>query len=214
MEIFNQIRNWNKQFGAKFTLYIYTKGNDFQIESIPERFRSEFIDAAEYLKFGFHSTSNDFQQSMLQNERNFPAIFQYSNVLIDRFSGGGSRSRILRLDRYYAKSEWQSVIVSDVDILLAPDDDRPAYWLSDSESQSVRKNGTYFFKSQDGSMIEFWRTDHRYENMFWVWYSLETLRDQDRIVIFTHEWAMDDSIKKKIEYSLQWFNNNGYHYVN
>lgn len=211
--LFKQIRVWNQLFGAKFTLYIFSKGKNFEIESIPERFRSEFADASGYLKFGFHSNTNDFKSTKLLNEAVFRRLFQSSNAAIDRFSGGG-RSRILRLDRYFARAEWQPALKQEVDVLLAPDDDRPAYWLEQDVSTQIRMNGSYGSSDKEDSMILFWRTDLRYENIFWQWYELERLRDHDRIVIFTHEWAMDDSVKKKMNYSFQWFNNNGYRYVN
>ncbi len=207
VNLFRQLRDWHIRYGAKFTLYIYSE----KLKSVPERFRSDFVSVSDYLKFGFHSESHDFEYTKRLSGEEFNNIFRAANLKISQFLG--ERSRILRLDRYYAKSDWEQVIAPEVDVLLAPDDDRSCYWLSSTQSERTRRDGS-FSQVKACSALEFWRTDLRYENVKWIWYQLESLRDQDRIVIFTHEWAMDNTTKEKMEYSFEWFNDNGYNYVN
>lgn len=189
VEFFKKLREWNTRYGAKFTCYVYARNGDFVISSIPDRFLHEFNEASDYLKFGFHATSSNFEETKAQGRLSFTYSFINTNREIDRFAGQNSRSRILRLDHFFARPEWALSLFSETDYLLAPDDNRSAYWLPPADSRSVKSNGylPYDATSIPSKGKGFWSTDARYDNIFWTWYALEKLRHHERLVIFTHE---------------------------
>lgn len=172
----------------------------------------EFQDEADWLKFGYHASHQGIEQTLALDGKQFAAAFTRVSQEIDRFAGDASRSRKLRLAYFFAKKEWMATIIQmQTEVLFAPDSGkRIAYALSEQESALIWKQG--FLSISGGG--QFQRTDLRYENMHYTWWDLEQIRDQDRIVIFTHEWAMDDKVISRMVSSFKWFIQNGYHFIN
>ena len=212
---FNQLFEFHRQYGSKITCYVYARKDDFDLSLVPDRFKKEFEASCNWLKFAYHSSHFDIEKAKLENENEFSQSFFWANTQIDRFAGKCARAQILRLDYFFAKSGWiSSIVEGGTKYLLAPDmGGRKAYALSKEESQLVFKKGFLPFDSNQPSRGGYWRTDLRYENIFWIRWALEKLRDQKRIVVFTHEWAMDRQVRARMETSFKWFNKHGYKFI-
>lgn len=50
----------------------------------------------------------------------------------------------------------------------------------------------------------------RIENVWFPTYKLLTLKDRDTLVVFTHEWALNEINKEKFTQSISWLCSNGY----
>lgn len=60
----NILRNLNREYGAKFTLNIYSKTDDqpekpFELAEFSERYKGEFVDNADWLVLAFHARANN-----------------------------------------------------------------------------------------------------------------------------------------------------------
>ena len=49
-------------YGAVFSLYVYEKADNFVITEVPDKFRNEFIENSEWLKFGYHAIEPRFDK--------------------------------------------------------------------------------------------------------------------------------------------------------
>ena len=60
-------------YGAVFSLYVYEKADNFVITEVPDKFRNEFIENSEWLKFGYHAIEPRFdkKEQSLEFERSF-----------------------------------------------------------------------------------------------------------------------------------------------
>ena len=139
---FANLRKWHESYGAKFTCYVYggVGGNaPFSLKDVPAKFRGEFADASDWLKFGFHATCNDIEKTKAQSADEFAENFARINSEIDRFAGTCSRAKTLRLDYFFAKENWLQVIFSaGTQNLLGPDSaGRKAYSLDKTQSRQL-----------------------------------------------------------------------------
>ena len=108
-------------------------------------------------------------------------------IVISKLNGGGS-SEILRLHYYYAtKNEVRLLKDKGITTLLSADDDRISYSLSPHYNKKLIIQGSL---KHDG--INYKSTDVRVErdNLF---FKLWTHRNDEELVVFTHEWALNSS---------------------
>lgn len=63
VEFFRQLKEWHDRYNAKFTCYIYGQTAHFSLASIPGRFKKEFQDEADWLKFGYHASHQGIEQT-------------------------------------------------------------------------------------------------------------------------------------------------------
>ncbi len=141
---FAQLKEWHEAFGAKFTCYVFGESSDFSLSEVPTVFREEFSAASSWLKFGFHATSTGIEKTRAQTAAEFAGNFAKVNSAIDAFAGTEARSRVLRLDYFFAKEDWIPEIFSaGTQTLLGPDTaGRKAYALSDAESSELWTRGS------------------------------------------------------------------------
>lgn len=144
---FKRLREWNERFGAKFTCYVYgcveSSGKNFDIANVPEKFKAEFQNAADWLKFGFHAPTSKIEETKKQTAPAFEKNLTRINASIDRFAGNASRTDVLRLDYFFAEADWAPALLNaKTRILLGPDTDgRAAYSLTESQSAALRERG-------------------------------------------------------------------------
>lgn len=185
-DIFRFLRKLHDRYGARFTLYAYTRNTDFELKDIPERFRQEFREASDWLKFGFHWVSNAYNPSISEQLIADECDRFYS--IISRTISPESLSHTIRLHYYHpsatladslGKLEW---FKSGLTLLCADTPERISYDLNASEVKSlcenkiIEKNGRLYIK-----------TDIRIENNK---VNLKDFYNQPYVVIFTHEWAL------------------------
>jgi len=212
---FSQLREWHEEFGAKFTCYVYGEIAGFSLSEVPTKFREEFSAASSWLKFGFHAPSSDIEKTRAQTAEEFAENFSRVNAAIDVFAGTNARSTVLRLDYFFAREEWMPAIYSaGTRHLLGPDTaGRKAYALDEAASEELWTHGALPFDRNEQMGGGYIRTDARFEKNFLPWWTLENLRDQERIVVFTHEWAMSAKIRFLMRLSFGWFRDHGYEFT-
>lgn len=70
---FKSLKELHDVYGAVFSLYVYEKADNFVITEVPDKFRNEFIENSEWLKFGYHAIEPRFdkKEQSLEFERSF-----------------------------------------------------------------------------------------------------------------------------------------------
>jgi len=181
------IKKMHKRYGAKFTLYGYAYPSGHKLSELPEKFRSEFQQTSDWLKFGFHWGTRNYNQC-IDDETVINDCKTFYNE-VERFAGITSISSTIRLHYFHPSNSLYSKLVSlkwlsnGMVLLCADLNDRLSYDLSRTEvkkmyhNRKIEKPGRAYIPSD--LRIESNRGGNRliYSNL-------------NNIVIFTHEWAI------------------------
>jgi len=95
-------------YGAVFSLYVYEKADNFVITEVPDKFRNEFIENSEWLKFGYHAIEPRFdkKEQSLEFERSFLNV----RKSILHWAGKSSLAPCLRLHYYFADDNMIAIL--------------------------------------------------------------------------------------------------------
>ena len=178
---------------AKFTCYVYEQDGKYHINDFPVKYKDEFKNNSDWLKFGFHALN---PTDSMPDDKSFSIAYNVvdSNLIYKM----GGQSKALRLHYYYASQQSVRLLKSKgIKVLLSADDNRISYSLSPKDNSNLIKNG---YILQNG--LKYARTDIRVERDNIFAFLFEHLND-DELIVFTHEWALYSSKWKwKKEVSL------------
>lgn len=204
------LQELHRDYGTRFSLYIYKEAKDYDIARFPYRFKSEFAENADWLKFGFHAIRPHFDESITSQIDSF-SLYNQVDSCISAFAGEQSKTHILRLHYFYATPAERTLISHSggVILLTADHSDRRSYSLSDMQLNVLRKGSC-----QDNE-LHYLATDLRIENMTIPDYDLRIHNENDTLAVFTHEWALASRLNKaKFIRTLQILKNNNITYIN
>lgn len=191
------------KYGAKFSLYCFAD-QEIALSQVTDLFKEEFEAEKDWLKLGFHGGNKQSNYKTLESEEERNVLREQICTVQDnicRFADKDSLSHTIRLHFFGGSSKAvEELEQQGVKALLAADDDRISYCLTEEENTLLRTSESGFL--QKGNM-KFYRTDIRYEKTEDILAALEARKNQERIVLFTHEqnWI---SQRKKLEMSLAW----------
>ena len=168
----------HRLLGLKITLYVYAQNGEWTLADIPEKYKHELEEASEWLKFGFHAVSDEQKEDNILS--NFEDAFVETESQIKRFAGEESIAGILRLH----------------------------YWFYPKAYQGVLKNhGVHTILTEEGQRIESmglnqWITNIWIEQdtMKQIIYKISHYKQNQPLVVFTHEWALN--IRNKLKFAL------------
>ena len=147
-------------YGAVFSLYVYEKADNFVITEVPDKFRNEFIENSEWLKFGYHAIEPRFdkKEQSLEFERSFLNV----RKSILHWAGKSSLAPCLRLHYYFADDNMIAILKKYrvYHLLGADDEGRISYNLNRLQSDSLYALRAYIYDS-----IYYHKTDIRIERM-------------------------------------------------
>lgn len=205
---FAYLREKHKKYGSKFTLYVYEKNDKFRIDHVTDKFKKEFQENSDWLKFAFHaSTASMNMQSLEEFEKS------YNNVCtsITKFAGNKSVAHMVRLHGFQGDRQLLNLLKPSTKVLLTADDSRLSYDCTSLEvdrlnSDTIHKNGLVYCKTD----LRFEKiSDYAFLNLEWM----NNLVQKDTIVVFTHEWLFNDLLSNyKIDKFLEL--TNGAIYIN
>ena len=187
--VFEYAKQLHDLFQINVTFYcMYCNDIDFALKDMSDKWKNEFILNSEWLKFGFHTYDGKINYKNVDSSV-FSKHFNSVNSEINRFAGKECITDILRLHYFEANSEIVKFLISkEVTCLLCADDQRISYDLNENISLETKKH----------SMI-YRPTDIRIEKMSNVEEMIAKYRNQNRVIIFTHEIYLDDiNIRKNI----------------
>lgn len=187
------------QYGISVTFYCFyswdTESNTFNLSDATDAFASEFTENADWLRFGFHAwDAPAYEKLTPENETEW-----YTETVDQLIRITGSENCIdhfLRLDRYTADEETLQALYSlpnGITGVLCPDpgSESQAYDLSSDEMKFLEQNDWY----TDETGKNYTLTDLRFEAITSIadfYGQLNTIAGQERIVVFTHAWFIQD----------------------
>ena len=176
--------------GASFTLYVYEYAGKYSITDVPDKWKSEFEENSEWLKFGYHGICPEI--SCLDENisiDDFKNSYQTVENSIIFFAGHKSLSNILRLSYFSGTDDIIDYLSkSGIKVLLTADDTRLNYNLNFEENNLINQDEIL----QKGDLT-YVKTDIRYENTPDIEQALVNNSGEPIIVLFTHEWAFKET---------------------
>ena len=190
------LRYLHENYDVCFDLFCTFMHEGYSLVEVPDKYKYEFAKNVEWLRFGFHCYDESDDYSLVNEER-FRSCFNEFAEEIKRVTGQSVCPPMLRIHGFSASIDICKVLKeSGVDILLASDDNRCDYYLSDEENRRIHTDLQYY----DGRLgMKFYRSCTRLENTDNIDLEVEKYRrlNVDIIPIFTHEWIMDDPIVRE-----------------
>ena len=198
---FNLLREYNASTGCKFTLYLFEENKGFHISQFPAKYKNDFFMSRDWLIMGYHSKNPIISQDSIASSKIFIESFLNVKKSVEAFSGNFSRTS--RLHRFFAtQEEVDSLEIHGVRKLFSADDDRISYSLPSEFNNILKQNETL---KRNGVCYE--RTDIRIEETLNPLYSLWRNRNDDTVVLFSHEWALRNRINRCKLYIYLWLLN-------
>lgn len=104
------LQQLHTDYGLKISLYIYKEAKDYDITSFPVKYKREFANNADWLKFGFHAIRPQFNEEITANLDTFATAYRQVDSCITVFAGEASKSHILRLHYFFATPAEKTLI--------------------------------------------------------------------------------------------------------
>ena len=189
----------HESYDACFDLFCTFKHENYSLLEVPDKYKYEFAKNADWLRFGFHCYEESDDYSIVDVERFRCCYTNFANE-INRVTGQNIFPKMLRIHGFSANMEICKVLKeAGIDTLLASDDDRCDYYLSDEENRKLHTDLQYY---DDRLEMKFYKSCTRLENTDKIDIEVENYKRMkvDVIPVFTHEWLMDDpTVRESME---------------
>ncbi len=218
----NEMLGWMKElhdtYGVVISCYVFYQNDNFCLEDCTTRFRREFEENADWLRFGFHSLEPD---AVYGAHGDSDILEDYCKTIncLKKISGGVAQTSVIRLHCYQADESEVEVLMDNhllpVTALLCADDGRQSYYLNDGKSAYIYCHDEY---TDEKNGMRFISTDIRIEHLGDVDKKIREFQTDawnnqlSDLVIFTHEWALDDEIKEKVQKLCMYAKEKGYRF--
>lgn len=203
----------HEKYGLKLSCYCFFDFSKFKLSEATDKYRSEFMANAEWLKFGFHGlesksdySSSDSETANITNDYNkvITELNRITGCLENNAKGLDVMPRIHCYKGSFKNLISLKNINNGINGVLALDDDRPCYYLNASDTIVARNSDSFTASDSDSGLI-FISTDLRMEKIsdpIPVLQELQTPVWNNRtnaLILFTHEWALNKQVKHNIE---------------
>lgn len=213
----NYYKSLHEKFGVVFSLYVFYKDGLFDLSQCTEKYKKEFIENSDWLKFGFHAWDSKTIYDD-GSDRDLVNDYMVTTTELERIVGHESIDNVLRLASFQGKKqdiEKLSKLKSERIIgLLTADDMRNSYSLSDEDNTFIYSHDLLYQED-----VYYISTDLRVEfieDLPGKIQELETntwINQLNIFTVFTHEWKLDEAVKEKIEKLCQYANERKYRNV-
>ncbi len=205
-----QLKELHDSYGMVVSLYFFYEKNGFDLSMVTDKYATEFSENADWLKVGFHSYDENTNYALENGEK---ALDDYNAVMAELLRITGSSECIDHVPRIHLYAGNKDVIQSWSGAVerprgyLSADDDRDIYLLDSDQSKYITQLDYYY---DIWNEIYFIPTDIRLENVDDLELSLMEKSDNNYLIIFTHEWALDSNMYTKIEKCCIYAQERGY----
>lgn len=200
-------RKLHEEFGLKTSFYCFGSFQGLNLSDMTGAYRDEFLANSDWLRFGFHAGTDGSRYTQAAQ-----AAEDYLSVRDDliRIVGENSVTDFCRLHCFSgSKAAIKGMRKCGLRGLLCADDNRSNYYLSDTKNRRLNLKGSYY----DWSMpMMFLKTDLRVETGEEAAFR-DLITDKRHIEAFTHEWALNEENKHKIEVLCRRLHTLGYEWA-
>lgn len=191
----SHLKEMHDTYGLKVTLYSYETADTFSISRFPRKYHDDFINSSDWLRIGFHYISPNFSKDI-------PAInvmesYRRFNNALSIIADPSVIAKSLRLHYFFGTDSLITFINNwgGVNTLLTADDPRISYDLTPPQDSILKTNGIF---RKNG--ITYIPTTLRIENFATPHAIARHLSKKDTVVVFTHEWIIEQQSPKDIAY--------------
>ena len=192
-DVLRYLRSIYEKFRIGVTLNcMYSNERGHTLSEVSSRWKDEFENNREWLRFSFHCYDPKSDYSEIPSEF-FKLEYNKTVHELCRIVGTAVDNSIIRLHFFYGNSHVVDYLFNNqTKCLLSSDDERISYDLTSNEKQQLDINGEYI--SRKG--MKYVRTNFRVEKYD---KAINYRSKTDRLIFFTHEsLLMDDDFQKKI----------------
>lgn len=214
LKYFKELHN---KYGVVISCYVYYADGEFNLSKCTDKFAKEFADNYKWLRFGFHTVD---ESTNYEDGAPKQIVSDYNKTVNELIRITGSKDcidNVIRLQNFAGNKNCIQAIhdqPNGVDGLLTADDLRTSYYLDKTDNEYIYAHD--YLKDND---IYFYSTDLRMEFVDSVDNKIDeftspTWNNQlNALVVFTHEWLLDNKIKNSIDKLCRYAYENGYSFV-
>lgn len=196
---FNQLHD---QYGVVISCYIFYETDGFNLSMFSDKYKEEFIENSDWLRFGFHSRNSgtDYDEKYIVND-----YMVVINELI-RIMGSETIDNVIRLSRYQGSEnnirELTKVSSEPIKGLFTSDDKGESYYLNDTNNSYIYSHDELYDYTNN---LYFLSTDFRIEYVDSVYFKIKELSKSSwnnqtgDLVVFSHEYLISIENMSKIE---------------
>lgn len=219
----NNILKWFKelhdQYDVVISCYVFYENDSFGLAQCTDRYRQEFEEHADWLRFGFHALNGETVYGKDEPDR-IREDYLIAITKLCEIVGSNSIDNVIRLQSFQgSKREVEALTLlkeEAVTGLLTSDDLRQSYYLTKEENEYIYCHDEWTDLS---SGMKFLSTDLRIEFITNIRSKLNELttkkwNNQTRyLIVFSHEWEISIELKEKTEKLCSWALEKGYEFV-
>ena len=223
---FAWLQQMHQTYGAVFTLYTFNYGNhapDYDVSNLPDKYASELVTNAKWLKFAFHAVDN-LKKYDEDDVEGITADYKKFTTALLKASGGCAEciDRVNRLG-FFAGSKANVEALQQCEYgllgLLTADnsEERISYYFNAERTKELNRTGEYWDKENG---LLFLRSQLRLENvtdMEAQFARIQSYTEPKVIEVFTHEQCLyGDSqvegytVQELMEEYMKWSKAKGY----
>ena len=191
LRLYSQLKRWHQEYGLVSNLYCIFCIGDYCISNLPDKYRLEFRENSDWLKFGFHS----WNDSPFIEDSDYKRSFTETYLFFNNMKMG--KTSAIRLHSWKATDEQEEYLFKQgIDTVFMPNDKLYNY---DEEGTYMKNNIIHrrtdvWFEKTDGIMEKELKIEKGY------------------LTLFTHEWCFDAQ-KEKIEKAIKLLDANGFNFI-
>ena len=207
LKYFKQLHD---EYGLIVTFYVFYSYDHFNLSQATDKFKHEFIENSDWLKFGFHAYDANADYSLTTYEE---SKHDYEEVVkqLERVCGKESISTLIRIHSYKGNIDSIKAMKESkygITGVYTADDERNSYYLDLDIIKQIIEND-YIEKDK----LLWFHTDYRLEKIDKFENILNDIYNNDILTIFTHEWLLDDDlIILKLKTFCDFATTNGYNF--
>lgn len=182
------LKELHDEYDLKVSMYCYFENDNFELSDCTTKFRKEFEDQSDWLKFNYHSFNATQNLNDIDIDTFVSQYDLFRNSLI-KIVGNNSWDTFTRLNYFSGNSSCVAYLVENGTTgFYCADDDRVSYSLGQADIDFV--NQSRLLTMGEGGAI-YKKTDIRLDNFDNPFYQLYSFQwDDICIEVFTHEWLI------------------------
>lgn len=193
------LKELHETYGVEFILYCVFQDGNFALTQVPEKYRNQFLEAKDWLHFGYHAFEETLHDVAVTGQEITDA-YQKMQQEIMRITGNENLAEVVRLHRFAGgKAVCRALHELGVKAFLTADDERDSYYLTQDKKEKLEQTGCYMDEEEQ---LTFYPSLTRLEHCEDILGEIEKAceRKWEYIAVFTHEWQMDrEEIRRKLE---------------